>query len=108
MLPAQTDGVLFASWRLEGKQLVRRVTQPSEPLILQLNQQVRNDKDAVRKMDWAKPYLNIPTRALLALWKKYPDLKCPDSEIRTKAWLKFLATSESDPFRLQHRSRARG
>ena len=108
MLPTQTDGVLFASWKMEGTQLVRRVVQPSEPLILELNQQVRNDPGAVRKMEWAKPYLNIPTRALYALWKKYPDLKSLHSHTRTKAWLRFLRSSESDPYRLQHRSRARG
>lgn len=108
MLPSQTDGVLFASWRMEGTQLVRRVAQPSESLILQLNQQIRNDPGAVRSLDWAKPYLKIPERAILALRKKYPDLASPHTHTRTKAWLKFLRSSESDPYRLQHRSRARG
>jgi len=108
MLPTQTDGVLFASWRMEGTQLVRRVTQPSESLILQLNEQIRSEPGAVRAMDWGKLYLQIPRRALLALRKKYPDLSSPHSHTRTQAWHKFLRSSESDPYRLQHRSRARG
>ncbi len=107
MLPSQTDGILFADWKLEGGQLVRRIVQPGAATILSDNSERRKDTDSIRKLDWAKLVMRIPENHLLMLCKKYPDLGSPHAHTSYLAWLKFHNSSESDPYRLQPRNLAR-
>ena len=108
MLPSQTDGVLFADWKLEGGKLVRRIVQPGEAAILSANSERRKDPDSIRKLDWARLVMRIPENRLAMLIKKYPDLAARHAHTQYLAWLKFHNSAESDPYRLQYRSRKRG
>ena len=108
MLPSQTDGILFADWRLEGRKLVRRIVQPGEDAILSANSERRKDPDSIRKLDWARLVMRIPENRLALLFKKYPDLASQHAHTSYLAWLKFHNSSESEPYRLQPRSLKRG
>ena len=108
MLPSQTDGILFADWKLEGRKLVRRIVQPGEDAILSANSERRKDPDSVRKLDWAKLVMRIPENRLALLFKKYPDLASAHAHTSYLAWLKFHNSSESEPYRLQPRNLKRG
>ena len=46
-----------------------------------------------------KSELLIPTLVLRQLKKKYPDLDSPDRMTKVRAWKKFLASTESKPWR---------
>ena len=106
--PPESDGVLFASWKVEGDKLVRRLVQPGDRAILSANSERRKDVDSIRKLDWGKLVMRIPENHLLILGKKYPDLVSPHAHTSYLAWLKFHQSAESEPYRLQPRSRARG
>ena len=106
--PPESDGVLFADWKVEGNQLVRRLVQPGDAAILSANSERRKDPGSMRKLDWGALVMRIPENHLLILTKKFPDLNSPHRDTRYLAWLKFHNSSESDPYRLQFRSRKRG
>lgn len=108
MLKPTTDGVLFADFHVEGGKVVRRVGQPARRAILEANAERRKDPDTVRALEWGKVALRIPELDLLHLVKKYPDLNAPHAHTRRNAWLRFMGSSESDPYRLKDRSKARG
>lgn len=106
--PPESDGVLFANWRVEGNKLVRRLVQPGDAAILSANSERRKDPDSIRTLDWAKLVMRIPENHLLVLGKKYPDLVSPHPHTSFLAWKKFHNSAESDPYRLQFRSLRRG
>ncbi len=108
MLQSQTDGVLFADWKLEGSTLVRRVVQPNTNAILSDNSERRKDPGSVRSLDWARLVMRIPENELAMLCKKYPDLASVHGHTSYLAWLKFHNSSESTPYRLQPRNLKRG
>ena len=45
--------------------------------------------------------LQIPEMAYHLLIRKHPDLGSNDNDIATKAWKKFIASSESKPYRVK-------
>lgn len=99
--------MLRHDYKVSGGVLIRTETQPDENRILQANQEVRRNPDALRNLSFAGLELRIPEIAYYALRKKYPELNSPDAEIRTKAWRRFLATSEADEYRMRPKRRAR-
>ena len=99
--------MLFASWKMEGDNLVRRMQQETKP-ILEHNSEVRKNPNALRSLEWGALALNIPELHYWRLVKKYPDLKSVHGPTKTAAWKKFLNSSESDPYRYHDRNRARG
>ncbi len=101
------DGSLLEEWTIEGGRLVRRQAQPSEDTILQFNAELQKQPEALRKLTSMGWELNIPELHYHRLVKKYPALGSVDSKERTEAWRKFLGTSESDPYRVHARGRAR-
>ena len=103
----QTDGVLFADWKVEGDNLVRRVQQDTRH-ILEFNSEIRKNPDALRSLEWGALALQIPELHYWRLVKKYPDLIAKHAHTKTQAWMKFLNSSESAPYRYHDRSRARG
>jgi hypothetical protein len=102
------DGEIFGSWKVEGMQLVRTLTQPRLPQILEANSERRKNPDSMRKLDWAKMVMSIPENDWYLLRRQNPDLAAPDAEIQTRAWLAFYNSSESLPYRLHDRNLARG
>ena len=107
-LPPQSDGVLWGSWSIEGGELVRKVTQPSEDPILERNRELRKNPAALHSLDSMGLELTIPELHYWRLVKKYPELGAPDAATKTRAWRRFMGSSESDPYRVKDRRRARG
>jgi hypothetical protein len=47
---------------------------------------------------WA---LSVPYVDWLELRRKYPDLASPDGQIKSAAWLRFIQSDESAPYRMR-------
>ena len=103
---ADAAPVLFASWKLEGGELVRRMSQPSEDRILELNQRIRIE-EPLKHLGWGQWVLQVPELHWWRLKKKYPDLNAPHGPTRTKAWLTLMAAPDGDQSRVRERDRAR-
>ncbi len=95
------------NWCIEAGRLKRRQESAGRRAILEDNQRLRNEPEALRTLSFAQPSLNIPEPDLYALWRKYPDLNAKDKMTKRNAWLKFIASSESDPYRVRERRRSR-
>lgn len=54
-----------------------------------------------RDLDWARWAMSIPQLDWHYLCKKYPDLASTDKQIREKALAKFMASSESAPYKVR-------
>lgn len=82
--------------------LPNRGGDPDRPKILELNQAMRK-QDQVGGVpdDWGYVALNIPIPDMRALQLRYPDLASIDREIQLKAWKKFIASPESEPYKLR-------
>lgn len=101
------DGVTFAQWRVEGGQIVRETRQPSRRPILAELQEIRKEAGALRPLSFMGWELCIPEADYWPLLAKYPELKSLDAEIKTRAWRRFMASSECDPYRVRDRRRPR-
>ena len=99
---------ILSDWKIEGGSLVRVQRQASRDLILGRNAELRKNPDAISDLTFAGLELQIPLLDLAILRKKYPDLNSPDGKTRTDAWRRFFGSSESDPYRVRDRRRARG
>lgn len=95
------------NWCIEAGRLKRRQESAGRRAILEDNLRLRNEPEALRTLSFAQPSLNIPEPDLYALWRKYPDLNAKDKMTKRNAWLKFIASSESDPYRIRNRRRGR-
>lgn len=91
---------MVSDHELTDSQYVRSRTQPGRREILEFNQALRADPARIRRLKWAKPQLQIPELDLYRLKHLYPELDSPDAEIRLKAWKRFMASSESKPYRV--------
>lgn len=109
-LPPTTDGTLFADFKLQGDELVRRVRQPTEDRILDRNAELRKNPGALRELSFMGLELTIPALHYERLIRTNPDLHSRDAETKTRAWRKFFGSSAADPYRVRdrYRSRARG
>lgn len=76
-----------------------RLVQDNAQQIFDAVQEIRNNNLA-REFAGLKPVLCIPELELMKLKRKYPDLASKDNEIRSKAWLRYLTSSESAPWRV--------
>ncbi len=54
-----------------------------------------------RRMDWGRCVLSIPVLDLERIKDRYPELRAPDAETRNRAWAKFIASSESTPYKVK-------
>ena len=96
------DGVVRKSVVVEPESEGGRITALTHQdcsAVLDHNKEVMAQGGA-RSLSFGKAELCIPELVLAKLKKKYPDLAAPDMQIRVKAWKKFLASSESKPWRV--------
>ena len=97
------DEVQTRVWFEQGH-IVREHTQPNRRAILEQVKTRRDNPGSVRDFEGlGRPALTIPMLDLHRLFRIYPELKCPDAGIKTKAWLKFMRSSESEPYRNMRR-----
>lgn len=94
-------------WLVKAGQLKRRAELPGRFAILDDNQRLRNEPEAMQNLSFAGLALQIPEPDLYALWRKYPDLNSKHTHTRRNAWIRFMGSSESDPYRVRQRNRKR-
>jgi hypothetical protein len=61
-------------------------------------QRLRN-RGGAQHQDFGAVELSIPELDFYVITSRYPDLMSPDAEISTKAWNKFIRSSESAIYR---------
>lgn len=101
-------GGVFSGFRIEQGHLVRRRVQPSRGKILEFNQELRKNPDALRAMECMGLELHIPMLDWLRLQERYPPLASASTKERTTMWRALLNTGELDAYRVRDRSRKRG
>ena len=69
--------------------------------ILERNQQLRINPGAQQDLSFGRQVLAIPVLDDYLLKKKYPDLNSPDKQIREIALARFMASSESAPYKVR-------
>jgi hypothetical protein len=76
--------------------------QSDEDLILETNHELRKCDEPIPDREglgrWA---LSIPLLKWVELRRKYPDLASKDPQIRSRAYLHFMRTAESIPYRVR-------
>lgn len=97
----QSDGVLIRETVLDDGRLYGRLIQPNRNEILNANAELRKNPGALRSMDSMGLELTIPESDYYYLKQKYPELSSPDGAIRTRAWKKFIGSSESAIYKVR-------
>ena len=59
----------------------------------------------VKDLSFGRLALDIPQDHYEVLTMIYPDLQCPDAEIKTRAWKAFCLTDESLPYKPNSKQR---
>ena len=65
------------------------------------NHQLRLNPGAQRDLSFGRQVLAIPELDHYHLLRKYPDLASHDAEIKQAALAKFMASSESAPYKVR-------
>lgn len=98
MLPFdKRDERRLRSFTLEH--LPNRGGDQDRPRILALNQAKRAG-ERVNTVPFGRVVMNIPIPDMQVINLRYPDTASPDAEIRRRAWDRFLASPESEPYRV--------
>ncbi len=95
-----SDGLLQSETIVEGGMVYNRLSQPDRPLIMDYINELRKNPGALRKLESMGLELTIPLADYYTLHRKYPDLKSPCAETRSRAWFKFMASAESAPYKV--------
>ena len=103
----ETDKILDSGLRrrtsvsMDGARPILSVetTAPGSDAILAQNQLIQNEGLVQQKQDlhWS---LSIPEFDYAIMVQTNPDLESHDFEIKTRAWKKYIASSESRPYRV--------
>jgi len=92
----------FRSVPHEGKLYSRLVMSTNiRQAILHRNQELKKNPGAVNDLSFGRLALSIPELDHHYLVQKYPDLASPDAGIKNAALAKFMASSESIPYRVK-------
>jgi hypothetical protein len=91
----------FSQFKLFGFPSGTKAGNAARKATLNLNKELRNLTDPLGHMPWGSTILQIPELDFYVLVKRYPELVSPDPEISTKAFDKFLRSSESLPYRVR-------
>lgn len=88
---------------IQGDRLTHVLHQPSRHLILDTAARMRllepmRDREGLGR--WA---LSIPFEDWVALRRKHPELASTDAHVKTRAYLRFMASDESKPYRVRER-----
>ena len=81
----------------QAKEVLKMMQKRDYPL---LDKNMNRAKDVnVKDLSFGRLALDIPTDHYEVLTLMYPDLKCPDAEIKLKAWKAFVISDESLPYK---------
>lgn len=73
---------------------------PDRARVLSENKILRESGGAPMQ-DFGAVELRIPELDYYIIRERFPDLKSPDAEIRTRAWKKFLADPRSEIYKVR-------
>ena len=93
----------LSNWLVKAGRLKRRSEASGRFAILDDNQRLRNEPEAMRTLSFAGLALQIPEPDLYALWRKYPELNAADKMTRRNAWIRFMGSAEADVYRVRQR-----
>jgi hypothetical protein len=98
------DGVFLQELSVQAHtdELVVRTDQVNRGQILSGNAILRS-QFRQRRTDGLRLALRIPDEDIGELRRKYPELASRDAETRSRAWARFIQSSESAPYRVQDR-----
>ena len=99
------EGGIIGDFHVEGKTVHRRIIDPNRKAILERNKEIRRNPGAIRTTSFGKLELDIPIpdwKALCSVFPALADNKHPDHKMTLR---KFMASSLSDPYRLQDRKK---
>jgi hypothetical protein len=77
--------------------------QPSRPLILDTMAELRKAGGAPDRPGLGRWALSVPFEDWVRLREKYPDLASTDAKVKSRAWLKLIASPEAAPFKVRDR-----
>ncbi len=86
---------------IQDKRLTVVMEQPSRPLILDTAAELRKAGGAPDRPGLGRWALSVPFEDWVRLREKYPDLASQDAQIKSRAWLAFIASDESKPFKVR-------
>ena len=107
LIDAQVDEQFVDRWYEEGDKVVRHRFDKTRAGILQSNKIVRDNPQLLREMDGMRWALSIPQDDYDMLLKRYPSLASSDRDVKHRAWQRFMSSSVSHPYRIQHQSKGR-
>ena len=100
MIYRDTDGIVERLVYAEPDGTVSSVLrQPSRDALLELNARCRIEAP-LRELSFCRLVLRIPVVDRERLRATHPELDAPDKDIRNSAWARFIASSESTPFKV--------
>ena len=97
-----SDGVTVSKYRYHAadKKIYREIVQPDRDLILANNAELRKNKGVIRDLSFGRLAMRIPHVDMHYLKKKYPVLTDGDEHAVVKFWLKFVNTTEAEPYKV--------
>jgi hypothetical protein len=87
----------------EGEHIVTTRTQYERPLILDTVQRVRLSGGVDDRQGLGRWALSIPFEDWIALREKFPELASNDPKIKSRAYLRFMRSPESLPFKMREK-----
>jgi hypothetical protein len=86
---------------IQGQQFTVVTEQPAERLILETNAELQKMEPMADREGLGRWALSVPMLEMENLRRKYPALRSRDPMERSRAWLKFIASDESKPYRVR-------
>jgi hypothetical protein len=94
MKKVMMDEVIASRIEHEDGKLYHETTQPTEDIILQRNQDLRNSPGALRDLDFGRQVASIPFIMFEAALRAGYDLNCHDRLLRGKEMDRYLKSEE--------------
>jgi hypothetical protein len=87
-------------WLRDGG-ITHALEQPGRDALLGMVADTRREHPIADREGLGRWAVSVPFEDWLGLIRKYPDLQAPDAQIKTRAWLRFIASDESNPYRMR-------
>ena len=100
-----TEGGVTHRYTLEPNgRLTRERLQAGRSAHLEHNKRRQLEPESLNDREWGRMQASIPPNDYHRLLHKYPELKCWDSDVRSKAWDKWLASEEARPYLVREKA----
>lgn len=87
--------------KIQGHQLTGVLEQTNRGLILDTVAELRKIGGTPDRPGLGRHALCVPFEDWKRLREKYPDLASPDAQIKSRAWLAFIASGEAEAFKVR-------